>query len=196
MNDITSGQESFSYKECNQPSQLSFYKWDPTFGLKRIFGNLKSTYGIAFDYTRGKLYHLDKCQSLITSFDVLEPTGDLCNGRVAFDFKTISKSIQVQYIIGLDVDSNGILYTVSNTGIIYVIDPLISTVINEIKLPVHGCNGITFGGPHRNILYVVASRVLTDKITSQVVGEVTNGSSLYMVTGLGVKANKLSSLVI
>lgn len=45
------------------------------------------------------------------------------NGRIAFDFKTISKSIQEQYLMGLDVDTNGLLYTASNTGILYVINP-------------------------------------------------------------------------
>lgn len=69
---------TYSYKDCNQPSQLSFYKWDPKLGLKRLFGDLKSTYGIAFDDTNGKVYHLDKCQSLITSFDGSQPEGDLC----------------------------------------------------------------------------------------------------------------------
>lgn len=69
-------------------------------------------------------------------------------------------------------------------------------MVNTVKLPVHGLNGLAFGGPNHDIIFITASRILTDKITSQVIGEVTNGSSLYMVTGLGAKGYKLSRLVI
>lgn len=70
---------TFSYQQCSGPPSLSFYRYDPVQGLTRIFGDLVSTSGIAFDDNNGKLYHLDTCQSLITSFDGSQPGGDLCN---------------------------------------------------------------------------------------------------------------------
>lgn len=69
-------------------------------------------------------------------------------------------------------------------------------MVNTVKLPVPGLNGLAFGGPHHDVIFITASRVLTDKITSQVIGEVTYGSSLYMVTGLGARGNELSRLII
>lgn len=114
---------TFYDQQCKGSPALSFYKYDPILGLKRIFGDLISTSGIAFDDTNAKLYHLDSCQSLITSYDGSQPEGDLCNGQIAFDFKTISQSLQSQYIIGLEADTTGLLYTVSSTGLLYIINP-------------------------------------------------------------------------
>lgn len=63
---------------CNQPSDLSFYKFDSSNGLVQLFGNLVSTTGIAFNENAGKLYHLDSCTFLLTEFDWDPKTGDIC----------------------------------------------------------------------------------------------------------------------
>lgn len=71
-----------------------------------------------------------------------------------------------------------------------------STVVNTINFPVKSLNGLAFGGPQHDILFVVASSNLLDITNSQVVGQVSNGSSLYMVTGLGAMGPELSRFVI
>lgn len=77
---------TFYYQNCNGPPSLSFYKYDPIYGLKRIFGDLISTSGITFDDNYLQLYHLDSCQALITAFDGSQPEGDLCKFRLSFFF--------------------------------------------------------------------------------------------------------------
>lgn len=71
-----------------------------------------------------------------------------------------------------------------------------STVLNTITLPVDQLNGLTFGGPQHDILFVLAAGDVEDLTTSQLIGQVTNGSSLYMITGLGAMGPDLSRFVI
>lgn len=67
-------------------------------------------------------------------------------------------------------------------------------MVNTIELPVKGLYGLTFGGPRRDNLFVVAARKLVDRTTAQVIGQITNGSSLYMITGIGAMAPELSRM--
>lgn len=71
---------------CNAPSNASFYMYSPHRGVTRLFGGLISTTGVAYD--RKHLYHVDACTNRITAFD-RNSCGDICNGRVVFDFKTL-----------------------------------------------------------------------------------------------------------
>lgn len=67
----------FDPKRCNNVSAtLSLYRYNPSsVRLRRLFGNFKSTAGIAFDTNAKKLYHLDACQLIITEFDWNPKTG-------------------------------------------------------------------------------------------------------------------------
>lgn len=67
-------------------------------------------------------------------------------------------------------------------------------MVNTIDLPVKGLNGLAFAGKNRDILFVVAGLELVDRMTAQVIGQVTTGSSLYMITGIGAMAPELSRL--
>lgn len=67
----------FDPRRCNNVSAtLSLYRYNPSsVCLRRLFGNFKSTAGIAFDKNAKKLYHLDTCQLIITEFDWNPKTG-------------------------------------------------------------------------------------------------------------------------
>lgn len=69
---------TFTYRFCSGPSNASFYSYTKQKGLQRIFGNVISTTGIAFGTNEKKLYHLESCTGLITAFDVVPDTGDIC----------------------------------------------------------------------------------------------------------------------
>lgn len=76
---------------CNSPSNASFYMYSHDRGVTRLFGGLISTTGVAFD--QNHLFHLDACTNLITAFDRTS-CGDICNGRLVFDFKSLGKILQ------------------------------------------------------------------------------------------------------
>lgn len=69
-------------------------------------------------------------------------------------------------------------------------------MVNTITLPVGQLKGLTFGGPQHDIIFVLAASDMVDVTTSQLIGQATNGSSLYMITGLGAMGPDLSRFVI
>lgn len=59
-------------------------------------------------------------------------------------------------------------------------------MVNIIDFPAPVLNGLAFGGPRKDILYVVAAPDYFDIYSQQVVADPTNTTtSLYAVTGLG-----------
>lgn len=54
------------------------------------------------------------------------------------------------------------------------------------RIPVPGASGVAFGGPNRDILFVLTQRSIYNGVSNQFVEEILDNSSLYMITGLGV----------
>lgn len=71
----------------------------------------------------------------------------------------------------------------------------ISSLVNIIEAPINGLNGIAFGGPYRDILFLVASMNVVNLNSSQRMQD-TEGSALYMVTGVGAVATPSSRVLI
>lgn len=49
---------------------------------------------------------------------------------------------------------------------------------------ISGIDGLVFGGPELNILFVTASSIIISSLTGETVQNVTCGTSLYAITGL------------
>lgn len=64
--------------DCTKPTVLSYYRYDTSKGLVRLFGDLGSTGGIAFNVEARKMYHLTYCRLLLTEYDWDPDTGDIC----------------------------------------------------------------------------------------------------------------------
>lgn len=62
-----------------------------------------------------------------------------------------------------------------------------SEVVDIFRILVPGACGVAFGGPNRDILFVLTQAGIFNGVTNQFVREVIDGSSLYMITGLGVR---------
>lgn len=54
-------------------------------GVQRLFGDLVTTTGVAFDSDAGSLYHLDSCKFLINAFEWTS-CGDICNIKMNYTF--------------------------------------------------------------------------------------------------------------
>lgn len=62
-------------------------------------------------------------------------------------------------------------------------------------MPVTALDGLTFGGPNRDILFVVAQEQVIDaNTTQQVSATITQGTSLYMITNIGASGQQLSRI--
>lgn len=59
-------------------------------------------------------------------------------------------------------------------------------MVKVIDIGVPGVSGMVFGGPKRDILFVLASKVIINPKTGKPMEMLTLGSSLYKVTGLCV----------
>ena len=63
-------------------------------------------------------------------------------------------------------------------------------VVRQIDMGVTGVSGLVFGGPKRDILFVLASSIILDTQTGKPTQMITTGSSLYKVTGLCVTGSE------
>lgn len=60
-----------------------------------------------------------------------------------------------------------------------------SRLVKTIDFPSPVLNGVAFGGPKRNLLFVIASPDYVNPFTSEIIADPTNlTTSLYMITGL------------
>lgn len=115
------------------------------------------------------------------------------NGRIVFDFKTITQWTDMMVPNGLVIDSNGLLYATSSRNLVYVIDPTYvnmiynicifvlfsffqitfidsdycnrtSKVVRSIDIGVPGSSGLVFGGPKRENLYILGKKKERERI--------------------------------
>lgn len=62
-----------------------------------------------------------------------------------------------------------------------------------IDMGVKAISGLAFGGPKRNILFVLAASIIVDTRNFQVLEVNNEGSSLYTVSGLCTTGQKVDS---
>lgn len=68
-----------------------------------------------------------------------------------------------------------------------------NTLVGTIDLGITGVSGMAFGGPNHDILFVTVASTRFNLLTGSVEKVITEGTSLYMVTGLGVRGPKSTS---
>lgn len=59
-------------------------------------------------------------------------------------------------------------------------------MVKVIDMGISGISGIVFGGPKRDILFILASKVIINTKTGKPMETITAGSSLYKISGLCV----------
>lgn len=71
-----------------------------------------------------------------------------------------------------------------------------SSAVPIAKLPYKGLGGLAFGGPYRDVLFVVTVANFVDVLEAKVIGNTGVGTALYQITGLGVNGRKTSRLTL
>lgn len=67
------------------------------------------------------------------------------------------------------------------------------TLLKTIDLGLTGMDGLAFGGPNRNILFVTAAGNTVNTETAAIKPTGEKGGSLFMITGLGVTGEETPS---
>lgn len=62
-----------------------------------------------------------------------------------------------------------------------------STAVPIVRMPFKGLGGLAFGGPKRDILFVVTVQARVDVLLAQVTDRTAVPTSLYKITDLGAK---------
>lgn len=60
---------TFSEKFCRNSPNLSIYRFDVDTGVKRLADGFRGSSGLGLDTNAKKLYHLEYCTLILTSFD-------------------------------------------------------------------------------------------------------------------------------
>lgn len=108
---------------CSTTPNNTMYRFSKN-QLTPLFNTVRTTNGIAINRKTNKLYQVDSCEYTISEFDYDPVTGDICNGRVVFDFKRMFGDQLPPFIIhGLEIDRDGRLYAcMYEGGEIWIID--------------------------------------------------------------------------
>jgi sugar lactone lactonase YvrE len=173
---------------CAGPSNSSLYTYSIENGVQNIYTGFQSTAGLTF--VGDKIYHNDVCQQSIV--ELQQDSNGNYQGNVVFDFTTQDPYLRPS---GLEADNNGNLYVVGyGNGTVWKINPNESTGEIIATLPSLYLTGVAFGGPQRDILFVVTSSIFLDTVTLQVL-DVAPAPPLYMITGLNASGNVSPKLV-
>jgi len=138
-----------------QPPAL--YRFDPVNGEMRIAASdFDGPNGLAFSPDESRLYVAetgdqtsDRPKQYIRVFEV-EPDGSLKGGQVFH-------KIDPGYADGLRVDEDGNIWASAGDGV-HCIDPD-GRLMGKIRIP-HRVSNLTFGGLHRNRLFIGGSHIL------------------------------------
>uniref|UniRef100_A0A8D8PX01 Regucalcin n=1 Tax=Cacopsylla melanoneura TaxID=428564 RepID=A0A8D8PX01_9HEMI len=135
--------------------------------------------GIIWNAQNNLMYYIDTPTRKIDVFDYDIRTGSIANRRTVFDFASAFVPGSPD---GMTIDSDGKLWVASWGGSrILKIDPLTSSLLASILLPVERPTSVAFGGMNYDTLYVTTMRkgLSYEQLLSQ-----PNAGALFKITNL------------
>jgi gluconolactonase len=153
----------YTHREDLEQDKEAVYRIDPDGKVTRVIDNLVRPNGLAVTADGKTLYVAENASPggvvQLWAYD-LDGKGNAAGGRIIHDFKT------GRGIDGLTLDSQGRVWATAGTkelAGIYVFEPdarrATSKLVSFIKMPEDPTN-CTFGGKHRDILYVTTTASL------------------------------------
>ncbi|KAG4079363.1 hypothetical protein HA402_008055 [Bradysia odoriphaga] len=171
---------------CGGPSNSSVYSYSLARGIRKIYTGSQANSGIVFN--GDTIYVTDVCLQTITELKK-NLFGNYIS-RVVFDFRIQDNTTRPS---GLEIDADGNLYVVGYVnGKVWRIDPKTSTGVVIATFP-YFLTGVAFGGPKRDILFVVTSSTLVQAWPLKSLGY-KPAPPLIMIRGLqatGVRSEHL-----
>ncbi|XP_037937575.1 regucalcin-like [Teleopsis dalmanni] len=147
---------------CNfsRPYQ-NLYKYEGGGAPEIIKPNVSLSNGLAWNYKRSELYHVDSGANTITQFG-FDQNGDITsNPKIVFklDKRAISCSSEDMAVMdGMTIDTDGNLYVAIFGGKkVIKICTRKWTIIKIYEMPCAAVSSVSFGGPNMDILYVTSA---------------------------------------
>ncbi len=175
---------------ANQPEREfevagSFYKLDTDGTVKRFFGGVGISNGLAWNADETTLYYVDTTSQSVYAFDFAIEQGEVTNRRKIIEIDSSEGSPD-----GMTIDTEGKLWIAHFGGWrVSRWDPDMAEKLDEIMLPCAQVTCPAFGGEELDTLYITTASI---GLTEQERAEQPLAGAMFMVKpGVkGTRANK------
>ena len=130
----------------------SLYCMNPDYSIKKIFGDISISNGMAWD--NNIMYYTDTYTRKIQAFDYDIKTGNIINPRAV-----IKIPAKMGFPDGFTLDHEGMLW-VAHWGYSHICrwNPHNGKLLDKINLPVKNITSCTFGGPELDTLFITTAQ--------------------------------------
>ncbi|CAK1541935.1 unnamed protein product [Leptosia nina] len=157
----------------------SLFNLDNTGKIKKLFGGIFVSNGLAWDVKEKAMYYTDSLEYNIRRYDYDVDTGAISNLRYVFDFK---KNGLQGAPDGTTIDDDGNLWIAAfNESCVIKVNPRTGELLQKVPIPVAQVTSVAFGGPDLDVLFVTTANIDFGLAPGPQAG------STFVVTGLGVK---------
>lgn len=137
----------------------SVYRLDPDLTVRKMFGGVRTSNGIAWSLGQKTMYYIDTPTQEVAAFDYDYATGEIGNRRVA-----VKVPVENGHPDGSTLDAEGHLWVAHWDGWnVTCYDPARGVGLRTIKLPASRITSCAFGGPDLSTLYITSARVGLDE---------------------------------
>ncbi|SDI56505.1 SMP-30/gluconolactonase/LRE family protein [Natribacillus halophilus] len=132
----------------------AFYRLDTDLEVKRMFGGVTTSNGLAWNLDETKLYYIDTPTKKVSVFDYERSSGVVSNGQTCI---TVPEGIGKPD--GMTIDEEDMLWIAFFGGsIVGRFNPDTGEWLETIDVPASQVTSCTFGGPDLKTLYITTAR--------------------------------------
>lgn len=138
--------------------------------------------GLAWSSDDTKFFYIDTPSLRVVQFDFNTETGEITNGKTAFNVAQYS-----DYITGspdgMTIDSDDNLWiALYGGGAIIKVDPRTGALLHVIPIPARDVTSVNFGGPNLDVLFVTTSR---HSLSAEERKQQPGAGAVYAITNTG-----------
>ncbi len=139
----------------SEPGAGSLYCMDTDRSVRRMFGGVTCSNGIAWSLDRSTMYYIDTPTRQVDAFDYDVETGEIANRRAA-----VTVPEKMGKPDGMTIDAEGMLWIAMWEGSrVTRWDPRAGTLEQTIPIPALRVTSCAFGGENLDELYVTTARI-------------------------------------
>jgi sugar lactone lactonase YvrE len=139
----------------DEPKAGGFYVVKSDGITRQWLSGISCSNGMAWDYTRSKMYYIDTFTRQVDVFDYEEESGKISNRRIAFQIPTTTG-----YPDGMTIDSEGMLWVAHwGGGCVSRWNPDTGEQLGLIRVPAPLVTSCAFGGSDLTELYITTARI-------------------------------------
>lgn len=136
----------------------SVYRMDRDLSVRKMFGGVRTSNGIAWSLDRRTMYYIDTSAQEVSAFDYDDATGDVSNRRTAVKVPAANGHPD-----GSTLDAGGNLWVAHwDGGNVTCYDPRTGRVLRTVRVPSSRVTSCAFGGDDLAVLYITTARVGLD----------------------------------